>query len=252
MSSNIFGENMSFQTYEKIICFLAHHEKATQYDIARDKEVGLSYAPVHQAIEELLFLDLIEEVEKEKGQGPLPKRYFRLTFSGVATALALFSLKDKAEGVDPKIKRALRKTILTYRKLYPDFKLFSEWEFLEKTFGDDIYIELEATSISWFRIFDPLSRPKAKWLKSELREELRQTFLIDQEWLQHNFVRIFLQGFISYLREDAPEHTLRGTPNAALYKFIKAFFEKERKRKIERLKKMEKAEKRLLTQFSVI
>lgn len=137
---------MDEETYKKILIALADHREATQYEIA--KEVRLTYAPVHQAIERLLLAALIEEVRTEGGQGPLPKRYFRLTFAGLLAVLNFFlsltsqfgssrsleeSIQDELDSSDLFRKKS-RATLMVQREFYPRVKFFSEWEFLEGVF----------------------------------------------------------------------------------------------------------------------
>ena len=133
-------KNINEETYEKILCEVANCKEVTQYEIT--KKVGLTYAPVHEAIERLLLAALIEEVRTKKGQGPLPKRYFRLTFAGFLTVLNFFFSaspeKNITQGESPKTDsfsmKNVRAVILTQRDFYPQIKFFSEWEFLEGIF----------------------------------------------------------------------------------------------------------------------
>ena len=262
----MFGENMKQETYEKIICFLASRQEATQYEMAKDKEVDLTYAPVHQAIEELLFKDLIEETREENGQGSLPKRYFKLTFSGFITALALLSLRDETtEGVDPKVRNSLRETILAQRKFYPEIKIFSEWEFLEKIFDDEksenptyrhqIYTYLGLAAVYWFHEFVELKSVKMKYFKlnKESKAEIRKTFLhlAGTSRMRRRFTSLFLKILITYIRDEgALEHVKGDTPNKVMYDYVAAFFEEEKQRKIARIEKTEKEKELLLKQFA--
>ena len=262
----MFGESMKQETYEKIICFLASRQEATQYEIAQDKEVNLTYAPVHQAIEELLFKDLIEETRTESDQGALPKRYFKLTFSGFITALALLSSHDNAtEGVDPKVRNSLRETILAQRKFYTEIKIFAEWEFLEKIFDDEksedpicrdqLYIYLGFAAGDWFREFVELKSVKMKFFKlnKESKAGIRKTYLgiRGTDRMRQRFTSLFLEILITKIREDgALDHVKGATPNKALYDYVAAFFEDEKQRKIAKIEKMEKEEELLLKQFA--
>ena len=261
---------MKQETYEKIICFLASRQEATQYKMAKDKEVDLTYAPVHQAIEELLFIDLIEEVKKEKEEkckGPLPKRFFKLTFSGFITALALFFLRDKTptKVVDPKMRNSLRETIIAQRKFYPEIKIFSEWEFLEKIFDDEksedpayrhqIYAYLGFIAVDWFNEFNPLESVNKKYFKlnKEKKAEVRNFYLIwsGTSRRRRRFTSLFLQILITYIREEgALEHVKGATPNKVMYDYVLAFFEEEKQRKIARIEKTEKEKELLLKQFA--
>ena len=138
-------KNINEETYEKILCEVANCKEVTQYEIT--KKVGLTYAPVHEAIERLLLAALIEEVRTKRGQGPLPKRYFRLTFAGFLTVLNFFfsdspeknTTKDDSPKADSFSMKNVRAVILTQRDFYPQIKFFSEWEFLEGIFdfGDE-------------------------------------------------------------------------------------------------------------------
>jgi hypothetical protein len=137
---------MDEETYKKILIALADHREATQYEIA--KEARLTYAPVHQAIERLLLAALIEEVRTEVGQGPLPKRYFRLTFPGLMTVLNFFlsstsqfgSSRSSEENTQDELdssdlfRKKSRAALMVQRDFYPQIKFFSEWEFLEGVF----------------------------------------------------------------------------------------------------------------------
>jgi DNA-binding PadR family transcriptional regulator len=257
---------MKRETYEKIICFLASRQEATQYEIAQDKEVDLSYAPVHQAIEELLFKNLIEETRTESGQGALPKRYFKLSFSGFITALATFSSHDNAaEGVDPKVRNSLREPILAQRKFYPEVKIFAEWEFLEKIFDDpkskdpcsrdQIYAYLGLAARDWLREFGDFKSANLQFFKlnNEWKAELRKTYLgiIGTNRMQRRFTELFLKSLVDYIRNDgALENVKEATPNKALYDYVAAFFEDERQRKLAKIAKMEQAKELLLKQFA--
>ena len=265
---------MEQETYKKIICYLAFRKEATQYEIAKDKDVDLTYAPIHQAIEELLFKGLIEETKKEAGQGPLPKRFFKLTFSGVITALALFSFQEEAktdaegaevetesEDVDSKVKRALRETIMVQREFLPDVKVFSEWEFLERIFDEDaseayreqLYSYLMFAAMYWFREFKPLESIDKALLKKELREEYRKDLLCwsGARRMKPWFTRTFLRILITYIREEgALEHLSGSTPNRMLRDYIEAFYMEEKRRMLARIEKMEKGKELLLGQFS--
>ena len=270
----MFGENMEQETYKKIICYLATRKEATQYEIAKDKDVDLTYAPIHQAIEELLFKGLIEETKKEAGQGPLPKRFFKLTFSGVITALALFSIQeeantdtegpeveDESEVVDSKVKRALRETIMVQREFYPGVKIFSEWEFLERIFNDGVieaykdqlYSYLMFAAIDWFRKFKPLEGIDKTLLKKELREEYRKDLLYwsGAHRMKPGFTRKFFRILIAYIQEEgALKHLSGSTPNRVLHDYIEGFYMEEKRRMLARIEKMEKGEELLLRQFS--
>ena len=262
----MFGENMKRETYEKIICFLASRQEATQYEIAKDKEVNLSYAPVHQTIEELLFKNLIEETRTESGQGALPKRYFKLTFSGFITALAMFSSHDNATGgVDPKVRNSLRETIFAQRKFYPEIKIFTEWEFLEKIFDDEksedpmcrdqIYNYLGFAARDWLREFVEFKSANLKFFKlhKEWKAELRKSYLgiMGTDRMRRRFTGLFLKILIAKIRDQgALEHVNGTTPNKALHDYIAAFFEDEKQRKIAKIEKMEKAKELLLKQFA--
>ncbi len=133
-------KNINEETYEKILCEVANCKEVTQYELT--KKVGLTYAPVHEAIERLLLAALIEEVRTKRGQGPLPKRYFRLTFAGFLTVLNFFfsdspeknTTKDDSPKADSFSMKNVRAVILTQRDFYPQIKFFSEWEFLEGIF----------------------------------------------------------------------------------------------------------------------
>jgi hypothetical protein len=262
----MFGENMKRETYEKIICFLASRQEATQYEIAQDKEVGLSYAPVHQTIEELLFKNLIQETRTENGQGALPKRYFKLTFSGFITALSMFSSHDNAtEGIDPKVRNSLRETILAQRKFYPEVKIFSEWEFLEKIFDDpksedpyhrhQIYTYLGFAAGDWVREFVEFKSVNLKFFKvnKEWKAEFRKSYLslAGTSQMRRRFTGLFLMVLIDHIKEHgALEHIKGTTPNKALHDYIAAFFEDEKQRRLARIAKMEKAKELLLKQFT--
>jgi len=270
----MFGGNMEQETYKKIISYLALRKEATQYEIAKDKDVDLTYAPIHQAIEELLFKGLIEETKKEAGQGPLPKRFFKLTFSGVITALALFSFQEEAktdaegaevetesEAVDSRVKRTLRETIMVQRDFHPDVKMFSEWEFLERIFDDEsneaykdqLYSYLMFAAMYWFREFKPLESIDKTLLKKELREDFREAIL---HWsgthrMKPWFTRTFLRILITYIREEgALEHLSGSTSNRVLHDYIEAFYMEEKRRMLARIEKMEKGKELLLGQFS--
>lgn len=262
----MLGENMKRETYEKIICFLSSRQEATQYEIAQDKEVDLSYAPVHQAIEELLFKNLIEETRTESGQGALPKRYFKLSFSGFITALATFSSQDNAaDGVDPNVRNSLREIILAQRKFYPGIKIFSEWEFLEKIFDnpkskdpccrDQIYTYLGFVARDWLREFVEFKSANLQFFKlnNEWKAELRKSYLdlVGTNRMQRRFTELFLMSLVDHIRNDgALENVKAVTPNKALYDYIAAFFEDEKQRKLARIAKMEKAKELLLKQFA--
>ena len=266
---------MQQETYEKIICFLAHHKEATQYEIAKDKEVGLTYAPIHQGIEELLFTNLVEEVRNEKGQGPLPKRYFRLTFLGFITALALLAppriTEDKSGEV--KMENDLRKAILTQRESHPDIKIFSEWEFLEKTFCDDekplggIYKHLIDASVYCFDKFDPLVA--VNWRAEQLKElRKRGKHLLPDPTVREQEARVketvslmdrtqraFLKVFFASLMWDISRgflDTKGDAQNKVLFDFISSFFEKEKQKRTISIKKMEKTKDLLLKQFGTV
>jgi len=239
------------ETYEKVICFLAHKEEATQYEISNAEAVKLSYAPIHQAIKELLAFGFIEETRREKGRGPSPKRFFRLTFRGFITALALFSKSDKP---NQGIIKDLRKAITLQRARYPEIKIFSEWDFFEEAFGDYIYNVLETAALCWFNIpafgEEDLHLPTYV-LKSEVLVEASLKYWLEKEkkqW-QPTFVRLFFDMLFDGLQEDVPEHVLKGTPNPVLEAFIKESFEKRKAAIMKKLKKCDEREKLLLAQF---
>jgi hypothetical protein len=132
---------MDEETYKKILIALADRKEAWQYEIA--KEARLTYAPVHQAIERLLLAALIEEVRTEVGQGPLPKRYFRLTFAGLLTALYFLSTSardcDSSQQLEDEsasnvFVKKTRAALKVQREFYPQIKFFLEWECLEGIF----------------------------------------------------------------------------------------------------------------------
>lgn len=251
---------MKEETYKKIILYLAHHKEAKQYDIANDPEVNLTYAPVHQAIEHLLLKNLVEETKKENGQGPLPKRYFRLTFPGFITALALFSFQDTVtKGVDPQVKNALRKTILEQRIFHPEIKIFSEWEFLENifkkfeepAFKDDIYNFLMIAAMSWFKEFSPLDKINKAYLKTEFTEDYKKEHVAMTPLMRRRFISLFFQTLTFYMKEEGVlENAMGRTPNKVLSDFVAAFFEKEKQRKMAKIRKMEKARDLLLKHFA--
>jgi len=122
------------ETYDKVIYYLAGRAEATQYEIANATKI--SYAPIHQAVKKLLFLNIIKETRQEKGQGPLPKRFFKLTFSGFITALALFGRVNKSEN---ELKNCTRKAIQVHGKFYQWIKIFSEWDSFERWLGIQAY-----------------------------------------------------------------------------------------------------------------
>ena len=134
------GQIMDEETYKKILIALADRKEAWQYEIA--KEARLTYAPVHQGIERLLLAGLIEEVRTEVGQGPLPKRFFRLTFPGLLTVLNFFwislqefgsshLLDNESEVSNPFLKK-IRAALISQREFFPQVKFFLEWESLEE------------------------------------------------------------------------------------------------------------------------
>jgi len=144
---NIKGKHMNEETYKKVLTAIADSREATQYEIA--KKVRLTYAPVHQAIERLILAALIEEVRTEVGQGPLPKRYFRLTFAGFLTVLNSLltsvgqgnsshlpeeSIQNASDSSDLFVKKT-RAALKSQREFYPEIKLFTEWESLEGIFN---------------------------------------------------------------------------------------------------------------------
>ena len=133
---------MNEETYKKILLALADRRESTQYEIA--KEVRLTYTPVHQAIERLLLAALIEEVRTEGGQGPLPKRYFRLTFAGLLTVLNFYlksvfevgssSLLEDESGASNLFVKKTRAALIAQREFFPQVKFFLEWDCLEEIF----------------------------------------------------------------------------------------------------------------------
>jgi hypothetical protein len=172
---------MDKETYKKILIALANRKEAWQYEIA--KEARLTYAPVHQAIERLLLAGLIEEVRTEVGQGPLPKRYFRLTFPGLLTVLNFFQISvhefgssqllEDESGVSNLFVKKTRAALIAQREFYPQVKFFLEWECLEKIFDtqDDaipgLYDVLGNTVAVCIGKFRPLE--KANLIEENLR-----------------------------------------------------------------------------------
>ena len=81
-------KNINEETYEKILCEVANCKEVTQYEIT--KKVGLTYAPVHEAIERLLLAALIEEVRTKKGQRTSAKALLQIDIRRVLDCFEFF------------------------------------------------------------------------------------------------------------------------------------------------------------------
>jgi len=241
------------KTYEKMLCFLAHTVEATQYGIANATK--LTYAPVHQAVKQLLDLKFIQETKREQGKGPLPNRFFKLTFKGFITALVFFI--ENAKSFE-EMRRNIENAINTHANFYPENKIFSEWSFLKNVFNDEIYEVLEVVGIYWFNnvVFfsHPLYPPKGEEMEKAVKEMLEEEKKRWQPIFNNYFLdtlHSFLKKPVENLSEATRKRISRGTPNATFEAFIKEVSKKRKTALMRKLKECEDKEKALLTQFGV-
>jgi hypothetical protein len=150
---------------------------------------------------------------------------------------------------------------MVQRQSFPDVKIFSEWEFLEKIFDDksneaykdQLYSYLMFAAIDWFRVFKPLESIDKTLLKTELREAYRKDLLYwtGARRMKPWFVRKFFRILITYIRDEgALEHLSKSVPNRVLYDYVEAFYEEEKRKMLARIEKMEKGKELLISQFS--
>lgn len=235
-----------------MITFLAHSGEATQYQIK--KGTGLSYASVHEAIKDLVWADLIWETRQSEGPGPLPNRFFKLTFEGLVRYFDLGpyekwrarSGRDQAE-----INKDTKRTIQRYQEYLP---ILAEWDSLEKMDPDFMYLVLYGVATDCIRVLGPPGQPPERRPRGyPTPPYLEEDIAMFKERSQKRWKRLFVTGFLiqllHWLREDAPEKILRGTPNLMLYNFLKDFFENQKARKTRALNRLEAAQAAFLGQF---
>lgn len=246
------ARNILRETCVQVMHYLAHSGEATQYQIK--KGTGLSYASVHEAIKDLIWADLIWETRQSEGPGPLPNRFFKLTFEGLVRYFILGpyeewrgrSGRDQAE-----INKDVRKTIQRYQEY---LTIFSEWDSLEKMDPDFMYVLLYGTATDCIRLSGPPGQtPERRPEGYPTPPYLKQDIEMLKERSQKRWKRLFATGFLiqllNWLREDAPKEVLRGTPNEMLYNFTKDFFESQKARKTRALKRLGAAQAAFLGQF---
>ena len=167
--------------------------------------------------------------------------------------------------VNPKVRNSLRETILAQRKFYPEIKIFSEWEFLEKIFDNEkskepayrhqIYTYLGFAAVDWFHEFVELKSVNMEYFKinKESKAGIRKTYrgIIGTDRMRQRFTSLFLEILITYIRDEgALEHTKGATPNKVLYDYVAAFFKDEKQKKMTEIKELEEKKELLLKQFA--
>jgi len=115
------------KSYIDVLYFLVNNGTATKYEM--EKGTKLSYSAVHGAVKGLIKDGLVEEIKdegREKGPGPLPKRYFTLTLAGVCYALAKSKDLVKIEDYGPEydLWKSIDSILARWKKLNP---LFGKW-----------------------------------------------------------------------------------------------------------------------------
>jgi hypothetical protein len=141
----------------------------------------LNYALVHEAIEQLLAWQLIEETRQEAGPGPVPKRFFGLTLKGLAIAFR-WNDKDLSKHMDKVAERwgHLLPLVLGKWTYYKSAGLGDAFVYASKVINGLVdwgYAPEEvATQVFLHYIFGLTDEPaKKKWFKALHKDpELRQ------------------------------------------------------------------------------
>lgn len=246
------AKNILRETCVQVIKYLAHSGEATQYEI--NKATGLSYASVHEAIKDLVWTDLVVETRQTEGPGPSQKRFFRLTFEGLIRYLILVPYEEwrgRSDQAQAETNKDVRETIEKYKDY---LTIFSEWAYIEKMDPDFMYVLLYGVAGDCIRFLGqpgqpPERRPKGYPTPPVLESDIKHFKEQSEKRWKRVFAAHFLIQVLDWLKEDAPEEILRGTPNETLYNFMKGFFESQKARKIRALKRLEAAETDLLGQF---
>lgn len=256
VGGTILAKNILRETCLQVIKYLAQSGEATQYEIK--KETALSYASIHEAIKDLIWANLVIETRQAEGPGPSQKRFFRLTFEGLIRYFALVSFEEwrrKTDKTHVQVNKDVRRII---EKYHDYLTIFSEWRYIEKMVDPDVpditYVFLYAATLDCVSFLGPPEEsperrhegyPIPPFLEKDLKHWKEES---EKRW-KRIFVIRFLIQLLTWLREDAPEDILRGTPNETLFSFMRDFFETQKARKIGALKRLEAAERDLLGQF---
>ena len=254
-----------------VLRWLVENGPASEYEIGRKANENRFAA--HQAPKALLKKGLLRFILKGKAKTGRTIKVYYPTFKGFLAYFASFLprtldfQKIQKYYMEPENQEALRKAILNVQKLYPEEKIFAEWNTIEKWLGKvRSYYEICLAATHTLSEHPIIKNLKDNTLQSIKNEKLREiekmdTLLTnimrkimekDAFWIssfEESFASLYTERILSNKAlNDYMKGTITPIPNENLYNLFQKIIDSKIKKaedRIQRLNSIKKAFKAL-------